>query len=49
MPGLKWEVVKLGRHSSRMLVDKWLRQENQQLFSRIYLLWGPSLHPAWLP
>lgn len=29
MPGLKWEVVKLGCRSSRILVDEWLRQENQ--------------------
>lgn len=49
MPGLKWEVIKLGRRSSRMLVDEWLRQENQQLFPRIHLLLGtvpaPSLAP----
>lgn len=49
MPGLKWEVVKLGCRSSRMLVDEWLRQENQAALPQDLFPLGtipaPSLAP----
>lgn len=49
MPGLKWEVVKLGCPSSRMLVGEWLRQKDQAALpqdpSPLGTLPAPSLAP----
>lgn len=48
MPGLKWEVVKLGSPSSRMLVGEWLRQNQAALpqdLSPLGTIPAPSLAP----
>lgn len=47
MPGLKWEVVKLGCRSSRMVVDEWLRQEIQAALPQDLFAFGD--HPCTQP